>query len=362
MTKIVDIPSQLVFEPNASQFPPTGEALRIYIDESTGLQYWWSGSEYELLSPAGATAFIDITGNPTDNAALAAALAAKLDVSAYNDRYKGKYTTLLALQTAYPTASPGDYAQVDPGAGSDVQNYNWDDEEGWILGGDGSGATNTDQLPEGSSNLYFTAARVRAVVLTGLSLATNAAISATDTVLSALGKLQAQITDIYTLISLPRRTKIESVSVVPHVLTTTGSDEICHTHNIGSGAVASNGSIIMTSIKCGATSSGNTKTYKIWINTAPNLTGSPVQLATATSTTNAVSLKVERFFNVLSDTSLLCFAGTSAIASETNSSSAFTTPTVPSLSTGFYLIVTANRSVGTDTVTVYESHVNIQQS
>ena len=35
---------------------------------------------------------------------------------------------------------------------------------------------------------------VRAVVLTGLSTATNAAVAATDTVLSALGKLQAQIT------------------------------------------------------------------------------------------------------------------------------------------------------------------------
>jgi hypothetical protein len=39
------------------------------------------------------------------------------------------------------------------------------------------------------------ATAVRAVVLTGLSLATSAAISATDTVLQAFGKLQAQITD-----------------------------------------------------------------------------------------------------------------------------------------------------------------------
>jgi hypothetical protein len=36
--------------------------------------------------------------------------------------------------------------------------------------------------------------KVRAVVLTGLSLATNAVISATDSVLIAFGKLQAQIT------------------------------------------------------------------------------------------------------------------------------------------------------------------------
>jgi hypothetical protein len=51
----------------------------------------------------------------------------------------------------------------------------------------------TTDISEGT-NQYFTAARVRAVVLTGLSLATNAVISATDSVLVAFGKLQAQIT------------------------------------------------------------------------------------------------------------------------------------------------------------------------
>jgi hypothetical protein len=51
----------------------------------------------------------------------------------------------------------------------------------------------TTDISEGT-NEYFTAARVRAVVLTGLSLVTNAVISATDTVLVAFGKLQAQIT------------------------------------------------------------------------------------------------------------------------------------------------------------------------
>jgi hypothetical protein len=51
----------------------------------------------------------------------------------------------------------------------------------------------TTDIAEGT-NEYFTAARVRAVVLTGLSLVTNAVISATDSVLVAFGKLQAQIT------------------------------------------------------------------------------------------------------------------------------------------------------------------------
>jgi hypothetical protein len=54
-------------------------------------------------------------------------------------------------------------------------------------------AKSTSDLTEGT-NEYFTAARVRAVVLTGLSLVTNAVISATDSVLVAFGKLQAQIT------------------------------------------------------------------------------------------------------------------------------------------------------------------------
>lgn len=52
---------------------------------------------------------------------------------------------------------------------------------------------NTDSLAEGS-NLYHTVARVLASVLTGLSTATNSAITATDSILVALGKLQAQVT------------------------------------------------------------------------------------------------------------------------------------------------------------------------
>lgn len=57
----------------------------------------------------------------------------------------------------------------------------------------------TDELPEGATNLYFTAQRVRDVLLTGLSMASDAAITAADTVLGAFGKLQAQITALFDL-------------------------------------------------------------------------------------------------------------------------------------------------------------------
>jgi hypothetical protein len=81
---------------------------------------------------------------------------------------------------------------------------------------------------------------VRAVVLTGLSLATNAVISATDTVLSAFGKLQAQITaNLSTLTSHTSNTSNPhattkaqvGLSDVPNVDTTNAS-------NIASGTLS----------------------------------------------------------------------------------------------------------------------------
>lgn len=129
--------------------------------------------------------------------ALHDALANKLDTSAYVQHYRGKYTTLLALQTAIATGVDGDYAIVDTGTGNDAVYYIWDTQDGWVSGGTTTAST-TDTVTEGSTNLYFTDARVRNTLLTGLSLVTNAAISATDNVLSALGKLQKQITDILT--------------------------------------------------------------------------------------------------------------------------------------------------------------------
>ncbi|WP_330207539.1 hypothetical protein [Pseudomonas sp. AM14(2022)] len=69
--------------------------------------------------------------------------------------------------------------------------------------------TDTDGLPEGLINKYFTDARVRAATLTGFTLPSVAsAVVATDTVLSALAKLQfskagkGQNSDITSLVGL----------------------------------------------------------------------------------------------------------------------------------------------------------------
>src|SRR5690606_4521871 len=53
----------------------------------------------------------------------------------------------------------------------------------------------TDAIPEGTEHFYFTEARVRSTPLTGLDTSTGTAVTPTDSVLAALGKLQKQNTD-----------------------------------------------------------------------------------------------------------------------------------------------------------------------
>lgn len=54
----------------------------------------------------------------------------------------------------------------------------------------------TDAVPEGTTNLYFTPGRVLDALLGSVSFASNAVISGVDSVRTALGKLQAQVSGI----------------------------------------------------------------------------------------------------------------------------------------------------------------------
>ncbi|VVM54595.1 hypothetical protein PS684_00101 [Pseudomonas fluorescens] len=61
-------------------------------------------------------------------------------------------------------------------------------------GGTGSTTLDTDVVLEGANNKYFAGSRVLQSVLTGLSTATATVVAATDPILAAIGKLQAQVT------------------------------------------------------------------------------------------------------------------------------------------------------------------------
>ena len=149
-----------------------------------------------------------------------------------NIHYRGKYTSLANLEAAIPVGNDGDYVIVDAGAGTDAIQYIWDAEEGWLSGGTAV-AADTDALPEGVSNLYFTVARVLATVLTGISFATGGAIVSTDTVLIAFGKLQKQISDLIagkqdTLVSGTNIRTVNGQSLLGSTDLTVGSSLVWH--------------------------------------------------------------------------------------------------------------------------------------
>lgn len=62
--------------------------------------------------------------------------------------------------------------------------------------------SSTDAVAEGGNNKYFTTPRVLGVLLAGLSSASGAVIGAADSVLSAMGKLQRQVSDLATAANL----------------------------------------------------------------------------------------------------------------------------------------------------------------
>lgn len=84
------------------------------------------------------------------------------------------------------------YIAINAGTSADpTRQYRW---SGTVYAEINASPGSTDAVPEGAGNKYFTAARVLSVVLAGFSTATNAVATAADTVLVAIGKLQAQVT------------------------------------------------------------------------------------------------------------------------------------------------------------------------
>lgn len=156
-----------------------------------------------------------------------------------SSKFLGEFISLAALQLAHPSPAVGSYANVDTGIGVDVERYIWDDtddiyvlqlgvstiltdaqiktqyennantnaftdtEKTKLLGIENNATANdTDANLKNRANHTGTqiaatisdfAASVRSVILTGISFVSSVPITSSDTVLSALGKLQAQV-------------------------------------------------------------------------------------------------------------------------------------------------------------------------
>ncbi len=163
------------------------------------------------------SSFANLSGSPADNTTLAAALTAKQDSLGYtaeNAANKNSANGYAGLDGSGKVASAQLPSYVDdvvefanfatlPVTGETGKIYvtlDTNAEYRW------SGSTyiqlvaspgSTDAVPEGSTNKYFTAARVLATLLTGIGFNSATAITATDTILGALGKLQAQFNALF---------------------------------------------------------------------------------------------------------------------------------------------------------------------
>ena len=132
----------------------------------------------------GGTTVENVLNSTSTTNALSAAqgkalMDSKLDITAYNNYYKGTYTTLGNLQSAHATSTVGSYALVDGGSGQSAVIYVWDAQDGWVQGGASGSLANTDALAEGSTNLYFTNSRAISAVTATISTAVAASLDAT---------------------------------------------------------------------------------------------------------------------------------------------------------------------------------------
>jgi|GEM_PF-6497631 len=118
----------------------------------------------------------------------------KLDKVDYVQHFLGVFPSKAALDAAHPTARPGDSADIDSGSGFDVMRAIWDEsDQKWVIR-EVNNAQNTDQVPEGNTNLYFKTERVLVTLLSGFN-PVNAVVATTDTIIQALSKLQGQISN-----------------------------------------------------------------------------------------------------------------------------------------------------------------------
>jgi hypothetical protein len=171
----------------SANFPGTGETGKIYVALDTNKTYRWGGSSY-----------VEISASPGSTDAVPEGSTNKYFTSArvLSTVLSGLSTATNAVVSAADTVLSGIgklQAQFSELSGRTTGTNTGDETRASIV----TKLGNTDALPEGGTNLYFTQARAVAAVLTGYAVAAvNAVVAATDTVSVAIGKLQKQISDL----------------------------------------------------------------------------------------------------------------------------------------------------------------------
>lgn len=196
-------------------------ALTLKVDKTTTVNGHPLSANVTVTSPdlglaavATSGAYADLSGKPTLGTAsaqnvgafAAAAQGAKADTALQSAPVSSVFT-----RTGAVAAVNGDYntSQVTENTNLYYTQARFDTA---------FAAKSTTNLSEGT-NQYFTAARVLAVAQAGISFVTATAITAADTVLSAFGKLQAQITALATVARTGAYADLTGKPTIPTAIT-----------------------------------------------------------------------------------------------------------------------------------------------
>lgn len=151
---------------------------------------------------------------------------------------------------------------------------------------------NSDGLAEGTTNIYFTPSRVLNTVITGLSTATNTIITASDNVLSAIGKLQKQISD-----NLATLTSHTSNTSNPHNATA------AQVGAAASGAVTTSGLTMSTARLLGRNTASTGAIEEITLGTNLSFSGTTLNAFSAPTTAQVQAMFAASDLGLLYDVS-----------------------------------------------------------
>lgn len=205
-------------------------------------------------------------------------------------------------------------------------------------------ALGSDSVSEGSANLYFTAARVRATVLDGLSTASASVVTAADTALQAFGKLQAQINNISALFGAYKPVLVFAHSAVAATAAADTNENVLATITVPAGVMGVDGQLRITTL-WSHTSSANTKTLRVRFGGI----GGATYLAYG-ATTSVASQAQNTVRNRNSTSSQIGYASAST-SSFTSTASAVTTSTVDTTAETT-IVITGQKASGAETITL----------
>lgn len=186
--------------------------------------------------------------------------------------------------------------------------------------------------------------------LKSLPLATYPSLTELSYVKGVTSAIQSQLDGKSALVGSYRRIAHDYTSAAGTAVTT---EEVLKVIPVSSSVVYT-GDMLEVYSTIGNTSNVNTKTWRMYINTSPDLSGSPVKIATGQYTTNTQSSVFSKKIPVISLTSVFCYGGptTSGLSPYGSVQASSTIETVPDLSSAFYIIITSQKSVSTDGMTI----------